>query len=151
MIRLILALLLLSQIAKAQTIKLYFDNDTTNTNVNGQVINKGDTFIVPVYADGNGNTTARSLYFDFEFQNDAFEFVSINHTGTGGNGGIIPYGSQISDSYYLYPGYSFNKTSLNNTPNGNTNYNYANYNYTQGGNKTILRYYLNWAIMERYR
>ncbi len=146
MIRLILAILLLSQIAKAQTIKLYFQNDSTNTNINGQVINKGDTFDVVVYADGNGNTSSRALYFDFEFQNDAFEFVSINHTGTGGNGGIIPYGSQITSSYYLYPGYSFNKTTLNNTSNGNTNYNYAQYNYTQGGNKTILRYYLNWAI-----
>ena len=146
MIRLILAILLLSQIAKAQTIKLYFADDTTNTNLAGQVINKGDTFDVVVYADGNGNTSSRSLYFDFEYQNDAFEFVSINHTGTGGNGGIIPYGSEITSSYYLYPGYSFNKTSLNNTPNGNTNYNYAQYNYTQGGNKTILRYYLNWAI-----
>lgn len=146
MIRLILAILLLSQIAKAQTIKLYFQNDSSNTNINGQVINKGDTFDVVVYADGNGNTSSRALYFDFEFQNDAFEFVSINHTGTGGNGGIIPYGSQITSSYYLYPGYSFNKTSLNNTSNGNTNYNYAQYNYTQGGNKTILRYYLNWAI-----
>lgn len=146
MIRLILAILLLSQIAKAQTIKLYFQNDSTNTNINGQVINKGDTFDVVVYADGNGNTSSRALYFDFEFQNDAFEFISINHTGTGGNGGIIPYGSQITSSYYLYPGYSFNKTSLNNTSNGNTNYNYAQYNYTQGGNKTILRYYLNWAI-----
>lgn len=146
MIRLIIAILLLSQIAKAQTIKLYFQNDSTNTNINGQVINKGDTFDVVVYADGNGNTSSRALYFDFEFQNDAFEFVSINHTGTGGNGGIIPYGSQITASYYLYPGYSFNKTTLNNTSNGNTNYNYAQYNYTQGGNKTILRYYLNWAI-----
>lgn len=146
MIRLILAILLLSQIAKAQTIKLYFQNDTTNTNLDGQVINKGDTFDVFVYADGNENTTSRALYFDFEFQNDAFEFVSISHTGTGGNGGIIPYGSQITDSYYLYPGYSFNKTTLNNTPNGNTNYNYSQYNYTQGGTKTILRYYLNWAI-----
>ena len=146
MIRLILAILLLSQIAKAQTIKLYFADDTTNTNLAGQVINKGDTFDVVVYADGNENTSSRSLYFDFEFQNDAFEFVSINHTGTMGNGGIIPYGSQISDSYYLYPGYSFNKTSTNNTSNGNTNYNFAQYNYTQGGNKTILRYYLNWAI-----
>lgn len=146
MIRLILAILLLSQIAKAQTIKLYFQNDSTNTNINGQVINKGDTFDVVVYADGNGNTSSRALYFDFEFQNDAFEFISINHTGTGGNGGIIPYGSQITSSYYLYPGYSFNKTTLNNTSNGNTNYNYAQYNYTQGGNKTILRYYLNWAI-----
>ena len=68
MIRLILAILLLSQIAKAQTIKLYFADDTTNTNLSGQVINKGDTFDVVVYADGNGNTSSRSLYFDFEFQ-----------------------------------------------------------------------------------
>jgi hypothetical protein len=146
MIRLILAILLLSQIAKAQTIRLYFANDTTNTNLDGQVINKGDTFDVVVFADGNENTSSRSLYFDFEFQNDAFEFVSINHTGTMGNGGIIPSGSQISSSFFLYPGYSFNKTTTNNTSNGNTNYNFAQYNYTQGGNKTILRYYLNWAV-----
>lgn len=146
MIRLILAILLLSQIAKAQTIKLYFADDTTNTNLAGQVINKGDTFDVVVFADGNGNTSSRSLYFDFEFQNDAFEFVSINHTGTMGNGGIIPSGSQVTASHYLYPGYSFNKTATNNTSNGNTNYNFAQYNYTQGGNKTILRYYLNWAV-----
>jgi hypothetical protein len=139
-------LLLISLSANSQTIKLYFANDTTNTNVDGQVINKGDTFDVIVYGDGNSNLSARALYFDFEYQNDAFEFISINHTGTGGNGGIIPYGSQISSSFYLYPGYSFFKTSSNNTPNGNTNYNFAQYNYTQGGNKTILRYYLNWAI-----
>jgi hypothetical protein len=137
---------LFSYIANSQTVKISFQNDTTNTNVSGQVINKGDTFDVIVYGDGNGNTTTRSLYFDFEYQNDAFDFISINHTGTGGNGGIIPYGSQISDSYYLYPGYSFNKTGSNNTSNGNTNYNFAQYNYTQGGAKTILRYYLNWAV-----
>lgn len=139
-------LCLVSFSAKSQTIKLYFANDSTNTNINGQVINKGDTFDVIVYGDGNGNTSARSLYFDFEYQNTAFDFISINHTGTGGNGGIIPYGSQISASYYLYPGYSFNKTAQNTTENGNTNYNWAQYNYTQGGSKTILRYYLNWAV-----
>ena len=137
---------LFSYIANSQTVKISFQNDTTNTNVNGQVINKGDTFDVIVYGDGNGNTSTRSLYFDFEYQNDAFDFISINHTGTGGNGGIIPYGSEISDSHYLYPGYSFNKTASNNTSNGNTNYNFAQYNYTQGGPKTILRYYLNWAV-----
>ena len=139
-------LLLISLSANSQTIKLYFANDTTNTNVDGQVINKGDTFDVIVYGDGNSNLSSRALYFDFEYQNDAFEFISINHTGTGGNGGIIPYGSQISSSFYLYHGYSFYKNSSNNTSNGNTNYNFAQYNYTQGGNKTILRYYLNWAV-----
>lgn len=144
----IFALLLISISANSQTIKLYFANDSTNTNIDGNVINKGDTFDVVVYGDGNGNTSARALYFDFEFQNTAFEFISINHTGTGGNGGIIPYGSQISSSFYLYPGYSFNKTQDNSTDNGNTNYNFAQYTYTQGGPKTILRYYLNWAVAQ---
>ena len=140
------AFLVVSFSANSQTIKLAFQNDTTNTNVNGQVINKGDTFDVIIYGDGNGNTSARALYFDFEYQNTAFEFISINHTGTGGNGGIIPYGSQISQSHYLYHGYSFYKTNQNSTSNGNTNYNFAQYNYTQDGPKTILRYYLNWAV-----
>jgi hypothetical protein len=144
----IFALLLISLSANSQTIKLYFQNDSTNVNIAGNVINKGDLFDVVVFADGNENLSARSLYFDFEFQNTAFDFVSINHTGTMGNGGIIPQGSQISDSHYLYPGYSFNKTASNNTSNGNTNYNFAQYNYTQGGSKTILRYYLNWAIAQ---
>jgi hypothetical protein len=141
-------LVLFSLSANSQTIKLYFQNDSTNVNLDGNVINKGDLFDVVIFADGNANTSSRSLYFDFEFQNTAFEFVSINHTGTMGNGGIIPQGSQISDSHYLYPGYSFNKTTSNNTINGNTNYNFAQYNYTQGGPKTILRYYLNWAIAQ---
>ena len=144
----IFALLLISLSANSQTIKLYFQNDSTNVNIDGNVINKGDLFDVVVFADGNENLSARSLYFDFEFQNTAFDFISINHTGTMGNGGIIPAGSQISDSHYLYPGYSFNKTASNNTSNGNTNYNFAQYNYTQGGSKTILRYYLNWAIAQ---
>jgi hypothetical protein len=142
------ALVLFSLSANSQTIKLYFQNDSTNVNLDGNVINKGDLFDVVIFADGNGNTSSRSLYFDFEFQNTAFDFVSINHTGTMGNGGIIPQGSQISDSHYLYPGYSFNKTTSNNTINGNTNYNFAQYNYTDGGPKTILRYYLNWAIAQ---
>jgi hypothetical protein len=143
-----LALVLFSYTANSQTIKLYFQNDSTNLNINGNVINKGDLFDVVVFADGNGNTSSRSLYFDFEFQNTAFDFVSINHTGTMGNGGIIPAGSQISQSHFLYPGYSFNKTASNNTINGNTNYNFAQYNFTQGGPKTILRYYLNWAVTQ---
>jgi hypothetical protein len=141
-------LVLFSLSANSQTIKLYFQNDSTNQNVDGNVINKGDLFDVVVFADGNGNTSSRSLYFDFEFQNTAFDFISINHTGTMGNGGIIPAGSQVSQSHFLYPGYSFNKTASNNTINGNTNYNFAQYNYTQGGPKTILRYYLNWAVTQ---
>lgn len=130
----------------AQTVKLSLQNANTNTNVNGAVINKGDEFIVTVMADGNGNTSTRALYFDFEYQNTAFQLISVNHTGTGGNGGIIPYGSQISMSYQDYPGYSYNKTSLNTTDNGNTNYNNCQYTYAAGGPKSILRVYLNWSV-----
>ena len=130
----------------AQTIKLSLQNERTSINTIGAVINKGDEFIVTVMADGNGNTSARSLYFDFEYQNTAFQLMSVTNTGTGGNGGIIPYGSQISMSFQDYPGYSYNKTTQNTTTNGNTNYNNCQYNYTQGGPKSILRVYLNWAV-----
>jgi hypothetical protein len=130
----------------AQTVKLSLQNANTNTNVDGNVINKGDEFLVTVMADGNGNTSTRALYFDFEYQNTAFQLMSVNHTGTGGNGGIIPYGSQISMDFQNYPGYSYNKTTQNTTDNGNTNYNNCQYNYTQGGSKSILRVYLNWSI-----
>lgn len=130
----------------AQTVKLSLQNANTNTNINGGAINKGDEFLVTVMADGNNNTSTRALYFDFEYQNTAFQLISVNHTGTGGNGGIIPYGSQISMDYQDYPGYTYNKTTQNTTDNGNTNYNYCDYRYTQGGPKSILRVYLNWAI-----
>ena len=141
------AILLLTYSTSAQTVKLSLQNANTNTNVNGAVINKGDEFLVTVMADGNGNTSTRALYFDFEYQNTAFQLISVNHTGTGGNGGIIPYGSQISMDYQNYPGYSYNKTAQNTTDNGNTNYNNSQYNYTQGGSKSILRVYLNWSIV----
>ena len=143
-----IAFLLCTCSISAQTVKLSLQNANTNTNVNGAVINKGDEFLVTVMADGNGNTSTRALYFDFEYQNTAFQLMTVNHTGTGGNGGIIPYGSQITMSYQDYPGYSYNKTSLNTTDNGNTNYNNCQYTYTQGGPKSILRIYLNWSIAQ---
>ena len=129
----------------AQDVKLKLTDDSVKVNVNGTVIRKGDEFIVPVELNGNGNTTARALYFDFEYNNAAFEFISIDHTGTGGNGGVLPAGSNITLDKYLYPGYNWNPTQQNTTTNGNLNYNFANYTFTQGGPKTILRSYLNWA------
>lgn len=142
----LVAILLCTYSISAQTVKLSLQNANTNTNVNGAVINKGDEFLVTVMADGNGNTSTRALYFDFEYQNTAFQFVSVANTGTGGNGGIIPYGSQISMSFQNYPGYSYTKTAQNTTTNGNTNYYNSQYAYTQGGSKSILRVYLNWSI-----
>lgn len=132
----------------AQTVKLYFPTTPTNTNLSGTVLNKGDNFDVIVYADGNSNTTVRSLYFDFEYTNTAFQLLGVDHTGTMGNGGIIPYGSQISMDYQDYPGYSWLSTQSNSVADGNIRYQNSNYNYSQGGSKSILRVYLNWAIAQ---
>ena len=129
----------------AQNIKLKLSTDSTTQDIQGGVINKGSEFLVNVLANGNGNTTARSLYFDFEFQNTAFDLVSVTHTGTGGNGGILPAGSSITLDKFSYPGYSWTAAANNTTANGNANYANARYSYTDGGPKTILRVYLNWA------
>ena len=141
----LLTLTLLAFTTQAQTMIFKIENAETRTNLNGQPINKGDEFEISVWVKPNGNTTTRSLYFDFEYQNTAFQLTGVNHTGTNGNGGALPTGSQISMNYYNYPGYSWLSTQQNNVANGNTRYQYANYNYTGGGPKSILRVYLNWA------
>ena len=132
----------------AQTVKLYFPTTPTNTNLSGTVLNKGENFDVIVFADGNSNTTVRSLYFDFEYTNTAFQLLGVDHTGTMGNGGIMPSGSQISITHQDYTGYSWLPTQANSVADGNIRYQNANYNYTQGGPKSILRVYLNWAIAQ---
>jgi hypothetical protein len=142
---LFLVLALITFNTLGQDVKLKLGSDSTKVDIAGGVIDKGDEFFVNVDLNGNGNTTARSLYFDFEFNNAAFEFVSIAHTGTGGNGGVLPPGASIDLTHYLYPGYTWLATQQNTTTNGNINYQNSNYNYTQGGTKTIIRAYLNWA------
>jgi len=142
---LFLLLSLVSLTAFAQEPKVRLADDSTKVDINGGVIDKGDEFIVNVQLNGNGNTTSRSLYFDFEFQNTAFDFISVGHTGTGGNGGVLPAGANITISNFTYPGYSYAGNANNTSANGNQNYNAANYNFTQGGPKTIIRVYLNWA------
>ena len=119
--------------------------DTVKLNAYGNTLKKGDTLVIYVAANGNGNSTARQLYFDFEYQNTALTLLSISNSGTAGNGGVLPAGSQISESYYLYPGYRFAQTSANTTSNGNIDYSNCNYTYTNGGNHTIIRHSLNWA------
>jgi len=125
----------------AQTVKLYFPNDTNNVNTRGNVINKGDTLNVEVHADGNGNLTTRALYFDFEYPNNALQLINVTNSNT-----ILPANSQATMSYYTYPGYSWQSTSANSVTDGNTRYYNSSYNYTQGGTKTILRVYLNWSV-----
>jgi hypothetical protein len=142
---LFLLLSLVSLTAFAQEPRIRLASDSTKVDINGGVIDKGDEFIVNVQLNGNGNTTSRSLYFDFEFQNTAFDFISPAHTGTGGSGGVLPAGSSITMSHFTYPGYSFNRNANNTTSNGNQNYQNASYSFTEGGPKTIIRVYLNWA------
>lgn len=120
-----------------------FSSDSAKVNLQGQNIKPGDEFIVNVRANGNGDTDTRSLYFDFEYNNQAFDLISIDHTGTMGNGGIMPAGSQITVSMYTYPGYTYTGST---DGNGNVRYQNAAYGFTQGGPKTIVRYYLSWAI-----
>ena len=141
----LLAFVLLGMSSFAQTLKFKITNAETRTNLNGAPINKGDEFEISVWVNPNGNTTARSLYFDFEYQNTAFQLMSVAHTGTNGNGGALPTGSEISMNYYDYPGYSWLSTQQNSSTDGNVKYNNAFYNYTGGGPKSILRVYLNWA------
>lgn len=144
--KLLFALLLLTTTTFAQNNPaLRLSTDSTMTDINGGTIDKGDEFYVYVQLDGNGNTTSRSLYFDFQFQNTAFELVTVEHTGTGGNGGVLPQGSTITLDWYQYPGYTWNSTQDNTTTNGNTNYSNQSYSYTNGGANTIVRVYLNWA------
>jgi hypothetical protein len=142
---LFLLLSLVSLTAFAQEPKIRLADDSTKVDIAGGVIDKGDEFIVNVQLNGNGNTTSRSLYFDFEFQNTAFDFISVGHTGTGGNGGVLPAGASITLDSYTYPGFSFVPNANNTTANGNQNYNNAGYAFTSGGPKTIIRAYLNWA------
>lgn len=120
-----------------------FSSDSAKVNLQGQNIKPGDEFIVLVKVNGNGDTDTRSLYFDFEYNNQAFDLISIDHTGTNGNGGIIPSGSQITSTMYTHPGYSYTGST---DGNGNVRYQNSNYSYTDGGPKTIVRYYLSWAI-----
>ena len=138
--------LLLSSVAFPQVIRLRITEQETKLNINGQPINKGDEFDVFVWANGNNNTTGRALYFDFQFQNTALDLVSVNHTGTIGNGGVLPSGSTVSMDQFSYPGYSWLSNSANSTTNGNTNYNNMAYGFASNGPSTILRVYITWAV-----
>jgi hypothetical protein len=119
------------------------------SSVGGATLDRGGTFEYIVQANGNGNTTTRQVLVDMQYDKDNFELVSVNHTGTGGNGGILPGGSTISLSYYNYPGYTWNAitsgNSANNTTNGTTNYQFAQYGYNATSANAILRTTLTWS------
>lgn len=118
--------------------------------VGGATLDRGGTFEYIVQANGNGNNTTRQILVDMQYDQINFELVSVNHTGTGGNGGVLPAGSTISLSYTNYPNYTWNSitsgNSANNTSNGTTNYQFGSYTFNgAGGPNAILRTTLTWS------
>ena len=118
--------------------------------VGGATLDRGSTFEYIVQANGNGNTTTRQVLVDMQYDQVNFELVSVNHTGTGGNGGVLPSGATISLSHTNYPNYTWNAVtsgnSANNTTNGTTNYQYSSYTFNgAGGANAILRTTLTWS------
>ena len=142
---LILLFALIGFTSFSQSIKFKFPTDRVTTAIDGTTIGRGDFFDVIVQANGNGNTTTRQVLIDMQYDLTNFELVSINHTGTGGNGGILPGGSTISLSYWDYNGYSFLPSTNNTTSNGTTNYQQANYQYNQNMANSILRTTVTWS------
>jgi hypothetical protein len=120
------------------------------SSVGGATLDRGGTFEYVLQANGNSNNTTRQILVDMQYDQTNFELVSVNHTGTGGNGGILPGGSTISLSHTNYQNYTWNSVtsgnSANNTSNGTTNYQYASYTFNgAGGQNAILRTTLTWS------
>ena len=90
-----LVLLFLGFVAFGQNVKLRMtptidgtgSDSTVTKNISGAPLTKGDTIVIYAQVNGNGNSTTRQLYFDFEYQNTALTLLSITNTGAKTNGG----------------------------------------------------------------
>jgi len=140
---LILGFLMMSLTSFSQ-IKFKFPDTRVLTDIGGGVIDRGDQFDVIVHANGNGDASTRQLLFDFQYDQTNFEVISVTHTGTGGNGGILPQNSNIQLYWQNYPGYTYagNSTYSNGTQRYVSN---ATYTYNGSGSSAILRATLTWA------
>ena len=138
-----MGLLLLSLTSFGQ-IKFKFPDTRVLTDINGGVIDRGDQFDIIVQANGNSDAVTRQLMFDFQYDQTNFEIVSVNHTGTGGNGGVLPSGSNIQLAWQNYPGYTYagNSTFQNGTQRYVSN---ATYTYNANGSNAILRATMTWS------
>jgi hypothetical protein len=125
-------------------IKFKFPNERVITDLNDDVIDRGDQFDVFVYANGNNDTQTRQLLFDLQFDIENFELISVSHTGTVNNGGILPQNSNPQLSFQNYPGYAYAGNTT--TTNGSLRYQSGlGYTYVNGGNNSIIRATLTWA------
>lgn len=119
-------------------------DERTITDLNGEVIDRGDEFDVIVLANGNNDTQTRQLLFDVQFDIANFDLVSINHTGTVDSGGILPQNSNPQLSWQNYPGYTYAGNTTN--TNGSTRFTSGlNYSFNPNGGNSILRIILTWA------
>lgn len=136
-----LLFLTLSLSSFAQNIKFKMESTLVSGDIAGGTISKGDEFFVYVQANGNANTTARQLMFDLQYDQVNFQLMTVEHTGTGGNGGVLPQNSNPTLSFTNYPGYIFNSpsTSTSGWPI------YMNGGYSQNNSNAILRATLTWA------
>ena len=115
------------------------------SSVGGVTLQRGGEFDYIVQANGNGNTSTRQLLFDMQYDRNNFEIISVTHTGTGGNGGVLPQNSNPQLNWTNYPGYNFVNSTQNSTTNGTTNYQNANYAYGVSNANAILRATLTWS------
>jgi hypothetical protein len=136
--------LLLMSLTSFSQIKFKFPDTRVLTDIGGGVIDRGDQFDVMVHADGNSDANTRQLLFDFQYDITNFDLISINHTGTGGNGGVLPSGSNPQLSWQNYPGYGY----AGNTTNTNGTARYTSglgYTYNISSSNSIIRATLTWA------
>lgn len=140
---LIIVFLMMSLTSFSQ-IKFKFPDTRVLTDINGGVIDRGDQFDVIVHANGNSDAVTRQLLFDFQYDHTNFEVISVNHTGTGGNGGILPSGSNIQLYWQNYPNFTYggNSTFSNGTQRYTSS---ATYSYNPTGSNAILRVTMTWA------
>jgi hypothetical protein len=142
--KILFLMFLLTSLSSYGQIRFKFPDTRVLTDISGGVIDRGDQFDVIVQANGNSDATTRQLLFDFQYDMTNLEIVSINHTGTGGNGGVLPAGSNIQSSWQNYPGYGYAGNTTN--TNGTTRYTTGlGYSYNAASSNAIIRVTLTWA------
>ena len=142
---LFIGFLLLSLTSFGQSsIRFKFPDTRVLTDVNGGVIDRGDLFDLVIMANGSNDNQTRQLLFDLQYDYLNFDLISITHTGTVGNGGILPQGSNPQLSSQTYPGYSYAGNTTN--TNGSTRYQSGlNYTYNVSSPNSIIRSTLTWS------
>lgn len=141
---LVFVLLMTSFVSFGQSnMKFKFPDTRVISDLNSQLIDRGDEFNVFVVANGNGDNQIRQVLFDLEYDKSHFDLITINHTGVTGSGGILPVNSNPQISFQNYPGYTYVGNTTN--TNGSTRFQTAQYTFNAAANNTIIRATITWA------